>query len=152
MSYKLDIFKLLKHIDNGDYDFVDTLSDDELKAFTPYVVQTWLYGSYDNKELRTVLLNELCNSLTFSLQKHPKLLYKLFCNASGFGETNHYFPKAISKTKKPLTVKLLKSHYVIGDNEANDMLSLYDSDGIKELITYNGVQDEEAKKVLKEWQ
>jgi hypothetical protein len=150
-TYKLDIFKVLSKIDNGDVNFIDTLSEEELKSFTPFVVQNWLYGSTDDTEIRTVLLNELTNRFVFSLQKHPKLLYKLFCTASGFGETRHYYPKAAT-TKRPLgTLKLLMAHYGSNERDAIDMLKFYNKEDIKELAEYNGYQEIDVKKLLKEW-
>lgn len=150
-NYKLDIFNLLSKIDNAKFDFIDSLSDDEIKAFAPYVVQQWLYGSYDNKELKTVLLNEYSNSFIFSLQKHPKLLYKLFCVSSGFGENKHYYPKQITTNKKPLTTKLLMKHYEISSKESSDMIPLYSIDEIIKVAEYNGMDETEIKKLKKEW-
>lgn len=151
-NYKLDIFKVLSRIDNSDFNFIDKLTEDELKSFAPFVVQNWLYGSYDNKEIRTVLLNELTNNFVFSLQQHPKLLYKLFCVSSGFGETRHFYPKAIVKESKSNSVKLLMEHYTINKREAMDMLPLYNEESIREVAQYNGMQESDIKKLLKEWQ
>lgn len=110
-----------------------------------------MYGSYDNKEIRTVLTNEFTNSFVFSLQNHPKLLYKLFCVSSGFGETKHYYPKANAKKRPNGSLKLLMNHYHSSEKEAVDMLKFYDKESIKELAEYNGYQDADVKKLLKEW-
>lgn len=44
---KLDISEVLKHIDNGNKNYYNTLSDDEKKLFTPYTVLRYM-GSLDD--------------------------------------------------------------------------------------------------------
>lgn len=45
---KLDLNTLLERIDNADYDYYDTLSEEEKKLFTPYTVLRWVSSLDDS--------------------------------------------------------------------------------------------------------
>jgi hypothetical protein len=61
---KLDIKRELKALDTKDYDFYDNLSDDEKKAFNPYILMRYasnVQGDVDIQEWFVEMINECIN-------------------------------------------------------------------------------------------
>ena len=93
-KYKLDLFKLLDNITEGNIDYINQLSEEELKEFSPHVITMWLKNANVNKEVRLMLLNAQLNPYLHSLGTHKKLLYQLMCCASGLNDSARYsFPR-----------------------------------------------------------
>ena len=112
MAVKLDIKRELKAVDSRNYDFYDSLSDDEKKSFSPYILMRYtsnVQGDRDIQEWFLETTNEYVNKNFWSFTKnHKPLLWKLFA-ATGVG-SNFYHPYLASgkKTKTEKFEKLLE--------------------------------------------
>lgn len=105
MAAKLDIKRELGAVDQRNYNFFDNLTEEEQKAFSPYVLMRYtsnVQGDRDIQEWFVEMTNELVNKNHWDLSKnHKALLWKLFA-ASGAG-VNCYHPYLAAGKKKKLT-------------------------------------------------
>lgn len=106
---KLDIKRELNAVDRRDYDFYANLSDDEKKAFSPYILMRYTSNVNENADIQewfVRLTNEYVNKHHWNLSKnHRELLWKLFA-ATGIG-TSMYHPY-LAAGKKEKTNKIEK--------------------------------------------
>lgn len=102
MAAKLDIKRELNAVDQKVYDFYDNLTDDEKKAFSPYILMRYtsnVQGSNrDIQEWFVETTNEFVNKNHFEIAKHKGLLWKLYA-ATGIG-SNFYHPYLVAGKKE----------------------------------------------------
>lgn len=100
MSNKLDIGTEMRAFDLKDRNFYDSLTADEKKKFSTYLMLKWganVEGEYELQEWYLRAHNERVNINFFDLGKHPKLQWLLCTTTSpGMGAKRHYW----IKTKK----------------------------------------------------
>lgn len=111
----LDIKRELAAVDLRNYDFYDNLTDEEKKAFSPYVLMRYISNVDGQREMHEWFIdrtNELVNKDHWTLSKnHKPLLWKL-CAGVGFGDkVFHPYLKAGTKVKAVKIEKLLASLY-----------------------------------------
>jgi len=109
---KLDIQRELRAVDQKNYNFYSNLTDEERKAFSPYILMRYTASvqlpDRDIQEWYVEMTNEMVNKNHWDLSKdHKELLWKLFA-ATGTG-VNCYHPylAAGKKTKANKIEKLL---------------------------------------------
>jgi hypothetical protein len=100
MSNKLDIATEMRAFDTKDRAFYDSLTDEERKKFSTYLMLKWganVEGSPDLQEWYIRVINDRVNINFFDLGRHPKLQW-LSCTtvSPGLGSKRHYW----LKTKK----------------------------------------------------
>lgn len=112
MAAKLDIKRELKSLDNKDYEFYNNLTDEERKAFSPYVLMRYasnVQGDRDIQEWFLERTNEYVNKNHWDLSKnHKGLLWKLFA-ATGAGIPCYHPYLAGSKKEKANKIEKLLS-------------------------------------------
>jgi hypothetical protein len=113
---KLDIQRELRAVDQKNYDFYANLTDEERKAFSPYILMRYTASvqmpDRDIQEWYLEMTNEMVNKNHWNLSKnHKALLWKLFA-ATGTG-INCYHPylAAGKKEKANKIEKLLVDLY-----------------------------------------
>jgi hypothetical protein len=112
---KLDIKRELNAVDQKNYDFYDNLTDDEKKAFSPYILMRYTASVQGDRDIQEWFLentNDFVNKNHWDLSKnHKALLWKLFA-ATGTG-VNCYHPylAAGKKEKANKIEKLLCDIY-----------------------------------------
>ncbi len=112
---KLDIKRELRAVDTRDYNFYENLTDEEKKAFSPYILMRYTSNVQGDRELQEWFLettNEYVNKHHWTLSKnHKPLLWKLFA-ATGIGQTMyHPYLAAGKKGKANKIEKLLAEIY-----------------------------------------
>lgn len=146
---KLDIFELLRHIDDDDRGFLDNLADDQRKGFVPVVTLRWLTGSGNDAQLLN--LNEVVNSTVFSLYKHPDLLYKLMLVATPKGRKQYNWVKQAKKEKATLRAEVIMRYFdEVSPREANEFIDLYTADEFVEMAEALGETKEYIQKLKSE--
>jgi muramidase (phage lysozyme) len=148
---KLDIFEVLNNISSNNFEYLNTLTDDQLKEFRPFLIQQWLKGATTNKDYHILLTNEFCNQYIFKLSKHPKLLYKLFCVANGFNAKTYYKFRTKYEDKKPLSNLIISTIYAYSKQHTHDVINLFSKNDIIDMATQLGYNKDQVKKVKKEW-
>lgn len=103
MAAKLDIKRELNAVDRKNYSFYDNLTDEEKKAFSPYILMRYtsnVQGDSDIQEWFLETTNEFVNKNHWILSKnHKPLLWKLFA-ATGVGSPIYHPYMAAGKKEK----------------------------------------------------
>lgn len=149
-EYKLNIFRVLGHINKKDRQFYQTLTEQEQKAFAPLTVQRWLSGIDDPAQI--IFLNELVNPYVFSLQKHKNLLYKLMTICTDGHQVRYSYPKNKSaKGSNLLTViQVVKDYFNYSTKDAFITLPLLSDEDILTYASELGRQNDEIIKIKRE--
>lgn len=107
---KLDIKHELNAVDRKVYDFYDNLTNEERKAFSPYILMRYtasVQGDRDTQEWFVEMTNEMVNKNHWDLSKnHKALLWKLFA-AVGTGATAYHPYLAAGKKEKANKIEKL---------------------------------------------
>lgn len=107
---KLDIKRELNAVDTKNYDFYNNLTDDERKAFSPYILMRYTASVQGDRETQEWFLestNEYVNKNHWSLSKnHKPLLWKLFA-ATGVGVSCYHPYLAAGKKEKANKIEKL---------------------------------------------
>jgi hypothetical protein len=147
---KLDIKRELNAVDQKNYDFYTNLTDDERKAFSPYILMRYtasVQGDRDTQEWFLEHTNEMVNKNHWDLSKnHKALLWKLFA-ATGTG-VNCYHPylAAGKKEKANKIEKLLVELYpAMKMDEIKMLAKMMDKNDIKELFDKMGFDKKQRK-------
>lgn len=147
---KLDIKRELNSVDRKVYDFYDNLTDEEKKAFSPFILMRYtsnVQGDRDIQEWFLEMTNECVNKNHWDLSKnHKALLWKLFA-ATGAG-VNCYHPylAAGKKEKANKIEKLLAEIYPAWKMEDIKILaSMMDKKDKEELFDKMGFDKKQRK-------
>lgn len=151
MSNKtLDIFRVLNNVDSKDASFLSSLSDEERKAFQPFLVQRWLSGTLSARQV--YFLNEIVNPYVFSLPNHKLLLWQLMtlCT-SGKPQryTWHKLPGG-GGTSKPVSTRVVADYLGYSTKDATQALLLLSRDDVLSYATELGRQSDDMAKIKKE--
>jgi len=111
MAAKLDIKRELKAVDLKNYNFYSNLTDEEKKAFSPYILMRYtsnVQGDRDIQEWFLEMTNEAVNKHHWLLSKHHKnLLWKLFATTGAGVSCYHPYLAAGKKEKANKIEKLI---------------------------------------------
>lgn len=90
---KLSIANEMSCFDRKDRDFYDSLTDEERKKFSNYLMVRWgsaVQGSAELQEFYLISCNERLNKHFFAINKHPKLQWLCATSVSpGMGAFKH---------------------------------------------------------------
>lgn len=93
MSDKLSIANEMAQFDRKNRKFYDSLSDEERKKFSNYLMIRWgsaVQGSMDLQEFYLIACNERLNKHFFAINRHPKLQWLCATSVSpGMGTHRH---------------------------------------------------------------
>lgn len=147
---KLDIKRELGAVDQKNYNFYENLTDEERKAFSPYILMRYtasVQGDRDIQEWFVEMTNEMVNKNHWDLSKdHKALLWKLFA-ATGAG-VNCYHPylAAGKKEKANKIEKLLAQLYpAMKMADIKLMAKMMDKKDITELFDKMGFDKKQRK-------
>lgn len=92
-SDKLNIGNEMRCFDLKDRAFYDSLTDEERKKFSPYLMIRWgsaVEGSADMQKFYVIATNERLNKHFFTVNRHPKLQWLMATSVSpGLGSQRH---------------------------------------------------------------
>lgn len=145
----LDIFWLLGELDRKNYDLWNKLTEEQRKEFSPVLVLRWMLGSRDPVQL--LLLNEVVNTVVFSLPHHKELLLKLLTvTTSGSSQRYQWLNLKTAGGKNKRSVQLIAEHYGLSLRDAAESFKLFSADEVLELAAMHGLQKDEIKELQKE--
>lgn len=142
-EYKLDIFECLSQISKKNIHFYDNLTDEQKKGFLSLIISRWIYGS--PHELQILLLNHAINPYIFALNKHPRLIYKLFTTTSVRPNTVYRWKSKHQDIKYPLSINIISKYYGISKRESILHLPNYTAADILNMSNDIGLQPDELK-------
>jgi hypothetical protein len=147
---KLDIKRELNAVDCKNYDFYNNLTDEERKAFSPYILMRYtsnVQGDRDIQEWFVEMTNECVNKHHWTLSKnHKPLLWKLFA-ATGAGIPAYHPYLANGKKEKANKIeKLLVEIYPTYKLEDVKLLaSIMSKEDCQELFDKMGFDKKQRK-------
>lgn len=154
-EYTLNIFDVLSKISCKNIKYYNILSEKELKAFYPFVIQRWLSGIKSERQI--MFLNTLLNPYVFTLPNtqdktgHNELLYYIMTICAP-GQVNRY--KWLKMSGKTITipniVNVVCKYFNYSKLHALDIIPLLDNDTIIEYAIELGTQPDDIKKIKKE--
>ena len=149
-AHKLDIFQTLTSISRKNQDYYFNLTEEEQKAFQPLVVERWLTGTRDARQV--YFINELVNPFVFSLANHKSLLYKLMTVCTSGQSGRYYWNKALSKksSSTPIAISCIKQYYDYNTLHAIEALPLLTNEQILDIAEDLGKQKEDITKLKRE--
>lgn len=137
MAVKLDIFRVLGAVDRRDKTFYDNLTDEERKAFTPYVMLRWVSTVNSNSVLEQWYVeetNRMVNINYFTLAKHPKFMWLMYSQVGSTHRVKHeYIARSNTKKDKNLTA-LMKVYPSMKQNDLELLLKVADAKELKDLL------------------
>lgn len=148
---RLDIFKVLKSIDSGDFDYYDNLTEDELKSLPMVVLSRWMSCTKNVKQLNGV--NNLVNPFVFKYGvKHKKLLYYLMLVASSGSQKNYkWVPRKKKGSSTPIACAVVAEYYGMSSKDAaNYIKSTLDVNDVISCASALGYEDKEITKIKNE--
>lgn len=146
----LDIFETLDRINHNDFEFYATLTEEQQKAFQPFVAMKWMQGTSKKKQL--VRLNNRVNPFVFSLgNNHKQLMYMLMCSCTDGRAQRYTWTKAGGRqASKTHTISILCEIYKYTAKQAKEVLHMFTLDDILEMAQYLGKQTDELTKIKSE--
>jgi len=147
---KLDIKRELDAVDSRNYKFYDNLTDDEKKAFSPYILMRYtsnVQGDADIQEWFVEMTNELVNKDHWTLSKgHKALLWKLFAGTGAGVKCYHPYLAAGKKEKVNKIEKLLAElNPAMKIEEVKMLAAMMDKKDITELFDSLGFDKKQRK-------
>jgi hypothetical protein len=140
---KSPIFSILKHIDEQNYRYFSTLSDDDKKQ-VGFMILKWMSCTNDATKLQ--MLNAVTNKTMFKLSKYPELCYHLMAACGNGREEFYTYRKKKPKTStRPITVSMLKEFYNISTRDAIEDSELMNVESMLVIANELGRWDEESK-------
>jgi len=144
---RLDLNRVLGALDKKQWDFYDRLTDEEKKAFTPYLMLRYASSVSGDFELASYYLlatNHYANEGFFDIAKHPKMQWLCLAAASpGMSKVRHPwigFKKKADADKKTNAKKktLLGLYPNAKESDIDVMCELITDAEIKEDLRQSG--------------
>lgn len=129
-----DLFKFFDKANKGEFSYVDTMSEEEMKAISPFVLLGWGLGAQSNNEIHTIMTDAYMNDKVFSLGRHPRLLLKLFIAANSEIDNTRYKYVKAGGSKSTKDVEAIARYYNCGLHEARDYARILDEEEKKQLV------------------
>jgi hypothetical protein len=141
---KLNIGNEMRCLDRKDRSFYDSLTDEERKKFSNYLMIRWgstVEGSRDLQEFYVIATNERLNKNFFAINRHPKLQWLTATAISpGLGAHKHtWIPcKKKASNSKNGRKMLLEILPATKENDIDAMLCINDSDIVQRFYHDHG--------------
>jgi len=146
---KLNIQNEMAQFDLKNRDFYDSLSPEEKKKFSTFLMLRWgssVQGSKELQEFYVIATNERLNKHFFSMGRHPKLQWLMATSVSpGLGVHRHQWISPKKKDPKANEVKkMLTSIYPdMKDADIDTLSQLVDKKQIREYLRDHGITDKD---------
>jgi len=152
MSDKLNIANEMRAFDNKDRGFYDSLTEEERKKFSTYLMLKWganVEGSPELQEWYLRVVNDRVNLNFFDLGRHPKLQWLLCTTVSpGLGVKRHYWITSKRGSTSKAYKFIEKQYPHLKPDEIELMLQINSPDQIKSYARALGWDDKQIKSEL----
>ena len=147
LSDKLNIANEMRCFDSKDRGFYDSLTDEERKKFSNYLMIRWgssVQGDSDLQEYYLISCNERFNKHFFDINKHPKLQWLCATSVSpGMGNFRHQWipPKKKEKGNNEAKKMLMELYPAMKADEIELLSKLVTNAELKEYMRDSGNAD-----------
>ena len=154
-QYKLEMKTVLSSVDRQQLDFYERLSDEEKKAYSPFVIMRYMssLANRDPAQMYSILAtNDLVNVGFSDLNKHPELQHKLLCCAgTGGKQYRPWIPVHKGKRgQQNAVIKFLAEIYPqCNSTELDIMYANITSTELDQLAYANDVKEKDTKEMIK---
>ena len=144
MSDKLNITNEMRCLDTKDRTFYDSLSEEERKKFSTYLMIRWgssVQGPSELQEYYLVATNERLNKHFFELSRHPKLQWLLATTVSpGMGSHRHQWiaPKKKDKGDNEIKKALMELYPAWKADDINTLSKMISKKQLREMMKDRG--------------
>ena len=146
---RLSIWKVMEALDKKDYGFYDSLTDDEKKKFSPYLIFKWastVEGNNDISKFYALSMNEYVNVDFWECSKNKKLTWLSLCAASpGIGRQKHYWLGNGNKNDNKLKTSLRELLPLMKESDIDVILKINSEKEIVEWMKHQNVEDDQKK-------
>lgn len=144
----LKLNRVLSALDNNDVGFYDTLTPDEQKEFSAWLIMRYSSSSGSAPENNLIMTNELVNSDFSALSKHPKLQWMLLSQVAVCGGRHDFIPPA-KKGHKDVLSEMISTIYPFWNSvEVHAFLEKNEKGDIKDLLIGYGFDEKTIKTAL----
>lgn len=147
---KLDIFRVLNAANDKNREFYNELTEEEVKAFQPFLVMRWMSGTQNGRQI--MFINEFINPYAFPLTHHKQLLWDLLVVCNNGKKTRYTWNKLPAKKdpSRPTATKAVMQYYDYSSRDAVEALRILTRDDVLEIAEELGWQQEELAKIKRE--
>lgn len=146
----LDLGRLLKAVDMKNYGFYQSLTEEELKEFSPYVLMRFVsnakHHDRDVREWYIIETNEKVNKHHWALSKnHEGLLWTLFAGVGVGAPVNHTFIPMIKGSLDKFEKLIEQLHPTLKNDEIKLLAKLMNDDDRRQLFDDMGFDKKQRK-------
>ena len=134
----------MRCFDEKDRDFYDSLTDEERKKFSNYLMIRWgsaVHGSRELQEFYVVATNERLNKHFYAVNRHPKLQWLMATSVSpGMGVHRHQWiaPKKKESGSSEVKKTLMQLYPNMKISDIETLAAITDSKELKEHLKNMG--------------
>ena len=134
----------MRCFDEKDRDFYDSLTDEERKKFSNYLMIRWgsaVHGSRELQEFYVVATNERLNKHFYAVNRHPKLQWLMATSVSpGMGVHRHQWiaPKKKETGSSEVKKTLMQLYPMMKMSDIETLAAITDSKELKEHLKHMG--------------
>ena len=134
----------MRCFDEKDRDFYDSLSDEERKKFSNYLMIRWgssVHGSRELQEFYVVATNERLNKHFYAVNRHPKLQWLMATSVSpGMGVHRHQWiaPKKKESGSSAAKKILMQLYPTMKMSDIETLAAITDAKELKEHLRNMG--------------
>ena len=135
---KLSIHNEMARFDKKDRDFYQSLTDEERKKFSNYLMIRWgssVQGSQELQEFYVISTNERLNKHFFSVNRHPGLQWLMATSVSpGLGTQRHQWiaPKKKDASNNEIKKALMEMYPTMKIADIDALAAITDKQDIKQ--------------------
>lgn len=147
-SYKNDIFNVLKHLDDKDYGYYDTLTDEQKEEIQPYTLMRWMSATYNNEvhEQLNKRVNERVNRRFWELSKYKDLQWKLLCASGMKTSVRHQWIPFYKRTESDRLKEQLRDLFPsLNDEDYTKVYQDFTKEDLKGFEQYIGNADKKKR-------
>ena len=134
----------MRCFDEKDRDFYDSLTDEERKKFSNYLMIRWgssVHGSRELQEFYVVATNEQLNKHFYAVNRHPKLQWLMATSVSpGMGVHRHQWiaPKKKESGSSEVKKTLMQLYPRMKMSDIETLAAITDAKELKEHLKHMG--------------
>lgn len=143
---------MLEAIDMNDFSFYSRLTEEQKKAFSPWLAMRYASSATGNMTPHYLLMvNDIVNSNFSDLKNHPDLQWKLLAVCGAGRPTFHPWipPGKGKKTKSKLHEFVRTVHPSIEPKDVAMWLTLQSEDDLRQMARDFGMDEKEIKELFK---